>query len=1275
MPSGATPSGTWIGQDGHDYVGTSSTIAPDGVQDIHIGLTGLPADRSIAWIDMQGLGGGESEYNGPYGVAAIAVQRASGSTTADLFVDPYQVETGRPFQFTIRYDDGSTSGFWVQGGAADPNLRMPSAKAQLGWIGQDGHDSVGPNASAGPDGVQDVHLTLANLSADVAISALTITSSGGATWQFGANPLGAARIDVQRSSSDPSKADLYVAAQGDPSGQTFTASIQYANGKSDSASVVAGPANPGLAETPTAPAAPVFSSAISATWIGQDGQNLVGPGAARIALSGIPSGRTIVAAALSDPANGEWSFKSNAGVPFYTDPWTDVLAVRANGPGQADVSFPPARNEIGATLTLRVLLDDGSQAVTTVLAGATDPGLRGPMPSSSSVVAKPGDDLNALASRYGTVRLSAGTYPMNAPLTLTQPVSILADPGVALMFTQAANAPSWSAAIKVRASHVTLDGFAVRFSGPVNWDQSVSYGPAVIGTTDSTDTGPSGLVVGLTITHLDLQSPPVPAGANVEAPGMIRLASGLGGTIANNKLNGGTTTFLGGPWSIVGNTYVGTVPNTFTWAAFAGHSTHDVTLSGNIAQPQGGSGKTWRFLVLTGTGSGDSIANNTVIGIGPRDTDTVDVNAAEVILTESYSLDFEGVSESISADGRILRIPSPQGGAARTGDEVAILSGPFAGQFRRISQALGPQVYLMDQPLPAGSYAISIASGFVGEKFVNNTIDCRGSSAAGDLVLTGNHYGTVVANNLLMGGSQGFKISSSPTEDPVQWGWSHDPFLGATIDGNTITDALNGATIGVEHSPAISGDGGRVYFSGTLTDNTVTWSSAFAQGHGATAPGLIVGDPGGSSPGEIALTTGGNDSDAPAGYNPTLQVISGTLDGQAMTNRTFSLAALAPPAPTGLALMNDSGNSASDGLTNDGRIRFNAVPAASGYEFRVNGSTTYLASGPPSGFLPTGLVEGVNTIAIRAIDAEGRRGADAILTFTLDTTPPPAVANLAGTASGVTFSAAEAGASNSEQVGTAALVAIGPATSFVPSGLTTGANRVGVIATDAAGNVGPESWITITVAPDPTPSPTPTPTPSPTPTPTPSPTAPSDPLPTGQWLGQDGHDLVGPSPVAGPDGIQDVHIALAGLRADHAITFVDIEGLGGGQWQYGGGWGPWRAALVRSSGSSSADLYFQPGQVETGRPFVVALVYDDGVSVKFWVAGGAADPSKTMPQVAPAPTGSPAAAVASSPTAKQKAKAKVKKAKAKKPLVRAKAKHAITVVGHAWTRKPGKSKP
>ena len=76
-----------------------------------------------------------------------------------------------------------------------------------------------------------------------------------------------------------------------------------------------------------------------------------------------------------------------------------------------------------------------------------------------------------------------------SPLVLEKPVTITAEGNATLLFSQGPGDAPWTTAIKIHSGHTTLNGFAVRFTGPIRWDQEVSYGPAVIGTTDNRDQG------------------------------------------------------------------------------------------------------------------------------------------------------------------------------------------------------------------------------------------------------------------------------------------------------------------------------------------------------------------------------------------------------------------------------------------------------------------------------------------------------------------------------------------------------------------------------------------------------------------------------------------------------------------------------------------------------------------------------------------------------------------------------------------------------------------
>ena len=347
-------------------------------------------------------------------------------------------------------------------------------------------------------------------------------------------------------------------------GETLTLSIDYADGTTDTSTVVAGTTNPTLRMPVPAPVT-VDENAFAASWVGQDGQNLTGPGDVHLALSGLPTGHAVVAAQLTDGTLNSWDL-ATAGTSLGDDnilPQPLAFRLNPSDPTQADVDFAPVRDESQATMTLRLVLDNGTNLVTTFAGGTTNLGLRSPQPAATSIVAAPGADLNALANTYGTIHLTAGTYNLASPLVLNQPVTITADPGTTLLFTQASNAPTWTAAIKINAGNTTLSGFAVRFAGPINWTSGVSYGPAVIGTTDNFDPGPAQLIENITLTNLDVQSPPA-ASAWESTPDLIRVISAQSGVISNNILKGGTTEFVGGPWQVVGNTYEGTLPGTFT---------------------------------------------------------------------------------------------------------------------------------------------------------------------------------------------------------------------------------------------------------------------------------------------------------------------------------------------------------------------------------------------------------------------------------------------------------------------------------------------------------------------------------------------------------------------------------------------------------------------------------------------------------------------------------------------------------------------------------------
>ncbi len=892
-PAPAGPSGRWVGQDGHDLVDKAAGPGASTVQDLHFVLHGLPAGAKIVSGTVHGEGGGEWKFGGPPGSwLALAVQPA-GSSTADVYIEPYQIETGRWFEFQLVFDNGRSTTVQVRGGKADPNLRVPSARMEARWVGQDRRDLVGPGPNAGPDGLQDAHIALARLTPKAEVRSLLIAGPAGLRWQFGPNPEAFPRAELVRSPTEPGRADLYFQPGRDLAGQALKLTLAYADGKIDTATLAAGKGNPGLAMAhPTPPTlAPL---ALKATWLGQGGGSGEHAGDVRVALEGLPASGRIVGADLGDGDGTAWSDRAGGDVP-------EALPLtfrRGSDPTKAELRFPPVRDESGASLTLRVVFADGQSAVGSFPGGLCDPTLRAEPPAASSVVAKPGDDLNDLANRYGNVVLSAGTYTLARPLVLNRPVTITSDGGAEIVFAQAAGEPAWTAAIKVHVGRTTLDNLTIRFAGPVRWDGAVSYGPAVIGTTDDRDKPTGRFIAGLAFTRLNVQAPP-PSSKWEETPKMLRLVGATNGVIERNELKGGMIELWGGPWRIAENTFAGPPAGTFAHALIGVHEPHDLLIERNKVRAAEPRGKSWRWLVMTNRGSHVRVVRNTVEGIGPRDDDAVEhPNAPETILTESYRLNFEGKTSGTSADGRVVTIPAPQGGPARAGSVLAILSGPQAGQWRRIVLPLGPEAYLLDQPVALAGGAVAIGPGFVTTSFEGNTVDDRGSKVAFPFVLAGQHFGTRLVGNTTRGGGVSARVMAAATESPGPWGWSRTSMFGLVIDGNTFEDAWDGGQLYVEHNALTPPSRGRIYATASLTNNRFASSEAFIAARGragrsGTPIALTIGAMPSGDAGEIVVSESGNRAQGKGG---AIRVRMATVNGRTAREGSLDL-----PAEAGAA--------------------------------------------------------------------------------------------------------------------------------------------------------------------------------------------------------------------------------------------------------------------------------------------------------------------------------------------------------------------------------------
>ena len=1086
-----SPTAQWIGQDGHDLAGRSASPGPNGVQDVHVAIAGLSSDREISGAEVRGYGGGIWTYDRPGGHWAVALERDPGASGADVYFEPNRVEVGRSFSIRLWYIDGTTTFSNFDGGVADPTLRTSSSAVRPTWIGQDGTDRVALGPSVGPDGRLDAVIALANLAADAAIQDVEIDASGGLGWASGTNADGKDNAEFLRDPSDPTRGRLAFGVDSDLDGLPLRLTIHYANATLEQVTLVADATDPTLRVPPASVPTPL-PSAIATQWLGQADDATAGPGAARVALSGLPSGRTVVGAVLSGPDRGvSWAYTTSPTASVNVEPKVRPLAFRLDGSdaSKAAIAFAPEGSEQGATMTLRLNFDDGSYTLVSFASGSVDPTLRAPKPSLSSVVARPGDDLQALAGAFGSVHLSAGTYELTSPLILDQAVSITAEPGATLRFRQPDDAAAWPSAITVHAGNTTLSGFGVRFDGPVRWDWSLPYEPAVIATTDQRDKVTGTTKVGLTFTGLDLEGPPASStnGPLERSAKLLNLVTAEDGLISGNTLRGGGVFFVGGPWEFSGNTYLGALPGTQVLDVVSMTSVHDVRVVDNVASPLPGSGKTYRFLVMTQDGSDILVSRNRVEGIGARDDDAQPhPNTPEVILTEAYRIRFEGPVLAQSSDGRIARIAPTQGEPIRAGDVLAVLSGPSRGQWRRVAQVIDPLTLLLDSPLPTdGSLgAVSVSTGFTGLTIEGNRVDVRGSSESSPLVLAGVQFGTVVYDNTWLGGAA-VRLWSTASEQPLHWGWTQTPNFGVRFTGNTIIDSLGGVDAGVNRYPQTKSSAGRTYFDGSISDNIFAWSPAFFDAHGGASPpaALVLGDARSPDPLESRLAVSGNAVKVPDGrpLGPGLLGSNLVLNGSSVSSMSRGLPPEALEAPSGLRLVRDTGRSASDGLTGDARLDFDRSSWAVSTEYRLDGESSYHRIETSGPFLPAGLVDGPETVHVRSVDDYGRSGPEASLTFRLDTEAPEAVAPRLGPGQ-------DTGASSTDNLTriktpafevdgdpTETFVLIrrsdgaevarrdGPGLLKVPSALADGSHAFAVRRIDAAGNASTGEPLTIRV--------------------------------------------------------------------------------------------------------------------------------------------------------------------------------------------------------------------
>ena len=781
--------------------------------------------------------------------------------------------------------------------------RRPSGFAAR-WIGQDGQDWTGLGPSVGPDGLQDVHIALSKLEPGVAVKAVRIEGAGKIRWEFGKNPRLLSNAELIRDAKGPAGGELYFQPDHDLKGERLKVMLAYDNDKFETATVVAGACDAGL-RVPVAPLPQLNESALAATWLGQDGTSPGSAGDVHLAVTGWPKASAIVAGVLTDAVRYTWIYRTDGQATIPDDPEALPLLIKPPADGTSvDVFFSPRRDESKETMTLRLIAADGQNFVVRFPGRSSDLSLLAARPGPSRVEAKPGDDLQAFVEKYGTVVLTPGTFRLARPLVLNRPVTITAEGGATLLFDQGATEPAWSSAIKIHCGNTTLNGFAVRFAGPVRWNNEISWGPAVIGMTDNLEPHYNDPKLNLTFTHLDLEIPPVKTTSGwVDAVRLMRLIGAKNGVIAGNLLCGGPIEFFDGPWRIVDNDSRGTVAGSFSHEVFGAHASHDLLVRGNRARELRKGGKTWRFLVLVGTGYGDVIERNLIDGIGSIEGDTIPwSNEPEIILTESYKIKYEGTMMDLSSDGRLIRTGRPFT-AGRTGDVVALLAG--AGGRRVAADRPGDRFFqLSGRPADSGRHEGCVDIGRVCRRSLPGQSDRHPWRT--EVVrprLGGQPLRDAGRQEPCAGGESVFKLTACPTEAPMMWGWTHAPYLGGVIEGNILEDCERGGVLGVEHDPRyVKSNAGRTYMTVRVAHNVVRWIRTLFEACGGRAIGARGIDHRFSpshDPGELVVHATGNRLEAPVVFDrvPTLVVQGANYNSQRLVSGRYRLPQAESPLP------------------------------------------------------------------------------------------------------------------------------------------------------------------------------------------------------------------------------------------------------------------------------------------------------------------------------------------------------------------------------------------
>ncbi|QEH31839.1 hypothetical protein OJF2_03040 [Aquisphaera giovannonii] len=953
-----------IAQDGSDMVAPAAGtgIQADGFSDIHLTVKGIPAAKTITSVTVAT----SDDVWGPGHYEAYFVR--TDATTCDVYVE--SPHTGpRTYAVTLSYfsdadGDGVNDipGDSSHSGTADisnttpfqvlppPRAVGPSAPAlsvtDLGY-GSGSEDIANASSSPGADGRADYRLAINGILAGynqvstvpggssaygnyVTLTDGTNTWSSQPTWPDFARPAGSwdaeliPGADYYGTSTPPNQQVLFFqlpAGAAPPGDMVLT--VYYIGGLTDTC----GPFS--LKDRGSAPAASQPNPfaltnvpGLHASWAGQTTAAVAGAkaGSVKVALDGLPA-TAISSMVLSNATAVSWVYANDA-APSNVSAFNLPLYYQAGA-----IYFAPDRSESGSTLSLRIHFADGTTTYLTFAGGPVDFRLYDPAPSSPSspVVAGPDDvsssadprRLETILNTAGYVELTAGVYDIPYQVVISHPVRVIADPGVTLRFTTGGRA--WDSLIRIEASHVQLDGFAVGVADAYRCSNNL-YDPSAFVRVAGSG---ADMMVDVRLTNLVLRQSAVAPGSDPN--GLVGFRSGplTSGVVDSVTFIGQAALIAGGPWRVTNSDYQGALAGADVYQAFTTRDdAHDLVIANNRVHQAIAGGITRRFLYMRAA-TDTAISGNAVYGgIGSPAAGSGWPNTPESLLTDDTDPFYVGVPASVSGDGYLLKVNTLRtGDAPAPGDVVSILDPSYSGgRWFRIAQVLDAHTYLMLDPLPAGlNTTISIAYGYFHNTIDHNTWDFAGTGMDArniSVALYGAQFDVSVTNNvihaaatgngaegtvdsILVGGSRTQPPPGARGTYPAGDMWAQLPCFEVTVSGNLLEDA-NPIRVFSTGDRRVRDTSDLLFFEGTLADNTSALSVAYLAGAGVTAriPTIEVGDPYVVNTAQYTLTITGNAAVLPPGAS-TVGVIryNGGLAGSPAEIALTS----APAAPTGPA--------------------------------------------------------------------------------------------------------------------------------------------------------------------------------------------------------------------------------------------------------------------------------------------------------------------------------------------------------------------------------------